>query len=67
LRTIDGQLRLVATAAIAEVFELAWMDKFFPVHADVADAVANVNEVGNRRDRDGDVEPAVHSRAVHSR
>jgi anti-anti-sigma factor len=67
LRSIDGQLRLVATAAVAEVFELAWMDKFFPVHADVADAVANVNEVGNRRDRDGDVEPAVHSRAVRSR
>ena len=41
LRSIDGQLRLVARAEIADVFELAWMDKFFPVHADLADAAAH--------------------------
>src|SRR5690348_16040619 len=39
LRTVDGQLHVVATPAIAEVFELAWMDKFFPLHADLAAAV----------------------------
>lgn len=39
LRTVDGQLHVVATRAIAEVFELAWMDKFFPLHADLASAV----------------------------
>ncbi|MGH8890540.1 MAG: STAS domain-containing protein [Acidothermaceae bacterium] len=41
LRSIEGQLRLVARPEIAEVFQLAWMDKFFPVHADIAEAVAH--------------------------
>ena len=41
LRRTDGQLRIVAAPVIAELFELAWMDKFFPLHADVADAVAH--------------------------
>jgi anti-sigma B factor antagonist len=39
LRTIDGQLRVVAGPQIAELFELAWMDKFFPVHPDIDAAV----------------------------
>ena len=30
LRSIEGQLRLVAAPEIVEVFELAWMDKMFP-------------------------------------
>jgi anti-sigma B factor antagonist len=42
LRNVDGQLRLVATAQIAEVFGLAWMDKFFPVHPDLDHAVAQL-------------------------
>jgi len=41
LRSIEGQLRLVAAPEIVEVFELAWMDKMFPVHPDIADAVAH--------------------------
>jgi anti-sigma B factor antagonist len=40
LRTVDGQLRIVARPPIAAMFEFAWMDKFFPLHADVASAVA---------------------------
>jgi anti-sigma B factor antagonist len=40
LGAIDGKLHIVAGPAVAEVFQLAWMDKFFPLHRDVADAVA---------------------------
>ena len=40
LRSIDGQLRIVASSPIAEMFEFAWMDKFFPLHTDVASAIA---------------------------
>lgn len=40
LRLLEGQLRIVAQPAIAEVFQLAWMDKFFPLHDDIAAAVA---------------------------
>lgn len=48
LRAIEGQLRIVAAPEIAELFELAWMDKFFPLHRDVADAVAQF-EAGDAR------------------
>ncbi|MDQ1464573.1 MAG: hypothetical protein QOC73_1514, partial [Actinomycetota bacterium] len=34
-----GQLRVVAHQHIAEMFEFAWMDKFFPLHHDLDDAV----------------------------
>jgi anti-sigma B factor antagonist len=40
LRNVDGRLSLVANDEIAEVFRLAWMDKFFPVHSSVTDAAA---------------------------
>ncbi len=40
LRTMEGELHIVAQPAIADVFRLSWMDRFFPVHADIADAVA---------------------------
>jgi anti-sigma B factor antagonist len=46
LRSIDGQLRLVAGQAIAEMFELAWMDKFFPLHSDIDDAVRHFTGSG---------------------
>lgn len=42
LQTVEGQLHIVAQPAIAEVFQLAWMDKFFPLHRDVGDAVAAI-------------------------
>jgi len=41
LRSIDGEMHLVARPGVAEMFELAWMDKFFPLHDDIADAVAH--------------------------
>ena len=40
LRMIEAEVHIVATAPIAEIFRLAWMDKFFPLHDDLADAVA---------------------------
>jgi hypothetical protein len=40
LRVIDGELHIVAQPVIAEVFQLAWMDKFFALHHEIADAVA---------------------------
>jgi len=40
LLTVDGELHIVAQTSIAEVFRLAWMDKFFPLHHDVVDAAA---------------------------
>jgi len=40
LRVIEGELHVVAPPAIAEIFRLAWMDKFFRLHADLAGAVA---------------------------
>jgi anti-sigma B factor antagonist len=39
LRSTGGQLRVVAHEHIAEMFEFAWMDKFFPLHRDLDDAV----------------------------
>ena len=42
MRAVDGQLHVVANAEIAEVFELARMDEMFPVHADIAAAVAQL-------------------------
>ncbi len=39
LRLLEGQLHIVAPSAIADVFQLAWMDKFFPLHDDIASAV----------------------------
>jgi anti-sigma B factor antagonist len=39
LRSTGGQLRVVAHQHIAEMFEFAWMDKFFPLHHDLDDAV----------------------------
>ena len=39
LRSTGGQLRVVAHKHIAEMFEFAWMDKFFPVHHELDDAV----------------------------
>lgn len=43
LRSIDGEMHLVAGPKVAEMFELAWMDKFFPLHDDLADALAHFN------------------------
>jgi len=40
LGSIDGELHIVAEPAITEVFQLAWMDEFFPLHREVADAVS---------------------------
>jgi anti-anti-sigma factor len=40
LRVIEGELHVVAPPAIADVFQLALMDKFFPLHTDLAEAVA---------------------------
>jgi hypothetical protein len=45
LRSIDGQLRVVAAAPIADMFEFAWMDKFFPLHTNVEDAIATFGMV----------------------
>lgn len=41
LRSIDGEMHLVAGPKVAEMFEMAWMDKFFPLHDDLAAALAN--------------------------
>lgn len=40
LRVIEGELHIVAQPAVAEAFQLAWMDKFFPLRNDIAAAVA---------------------------
>lgn len=39
LRMIEGELHIVAPSSIAEVFQLSWMDKFFPLHDDIDEAV----------------------------
>jgi anti-sigma B factor antagonist len=39
LRSTGGQLRVVAHKRIAEMFEFAWLHKFFPLHDDLDDAV----------------------------
>ncbi len=39
-REIGGQLSLVAGPAVADTFRAAWMDRFFPIHPDLAAAVA---------------------------
>ena len=43
LRVIEGELHIVATPQIAEIFQLAWMDKFFPLQDDLAGAVAAIS------------------------
>lgn len=43
LRVVEGELHMVANPPIAEIFQLAWMDKFFPLHDDLAEAVAELH------------------------
>jgi anti-anti-sigma factor len=40
LLAVEGELHIVTRSPIAEVFQLARMDSFFPLHRDVSDAVA---------------------------
>lgn len=40
LRVIEGELHIVANPQVAEIFQLAWMDKFFRLHSDLGAAVA---------------------------
>jgi anti-anti-sigma factor len=47
LRVIEGELHIVASPRIAEVFQLAWMDKFFQLHNDIGQAVAALRESAN--------------------
>jgi hypothetical protein len=42
LRTVDGQLRLVAGPQIRAILGVAWVDQMFPIDASLADAVAQL-------------------------
>ncbi len=46
LRSTGGELRVVAHTRIAEMFEFAWLDKFFPLYDDLDDAVRGFGPSG---------------------
>jgi anti-sigma B factor antagonist len=43
---ITGQLRVVAGSRLGDIFDFPWVDRHFPIHADVDDAVQAFNAGG---------------------